>query len=202
MKNLDRFRMLEGERPTAPAEPTAHHVSERFVAVGAAAPAEPPPAPPPVDPFAPPPPPAYDLDPEDVRGDRRSVRCAACAHENGPYAELCATCGESLKSGTVRRLNLRVAQDEAAAAFEAKRAAARAEVPPEVAPEAPRPLLDRVADQVASGPTGTWSMPVRRAVVVGGVACLLGMFWLTTGSPVFGFLIGLVVTLGLFLLPT
>jgi len=166
--------------------------------------AAPPPAPPPVvDPFAPPAPPDYRLDPEDVRGDRRSVRCAACAHENGPYAELCATCGESLKSGAVRRLNLRVAQDEAAAAFEAKRAAAlAAEVPPEAAPEVRRPLLDRVADQLASGPAAAWSLPVRRALVVVGVASVLGLFWLATGSGVFGFLVGLVVTLGLFLVPT
>lgn len=197
MKNFDRFRMLEGERPEAPTDEPTHHISDRFGAVQAPAPA--PAAPVAHDPFAPPPVATLAIDPADIRGDRRPLRCIACGFESGPYAEACGKCGESLKSAAVRHLNLRLAQDAEAAAFAARRAAPPPE--PEPVPDEPaRPVLDRVADQIS--PARGWSLPMRRALVIGGLACLLGTFWISTGQRVFGFLVALVVTIGIFLLAT
>jgi len=189
--------MLEGERPEPPTDEPAHHVGDRFAAVQPPAPA---PAPAVAhDPFAPPPVAELAIDPADVRGDRRPLRCVSCGFESGPYAEVCAKCGESLKSAAVRHLHLRLAQDADAAAFAARRAAPVPE--PEPAPEAPaRPVLDRVADQIS--PARGWSLPMRRGLVVGGLACILGTFWVSTGLHVFGFLVALVLTIGIFLLPT
>ena len=229
MKPLDRFLMLETARPAEADEapPIAHRMSERFGAVSAELPpagapldvdAAPAPAAEPArDPFAPPPeaPLKLELENRDASVGRATIRCIDCGLENARYIhDVCGRCGAKLDTRAVCQLNLQLLQDEQAAAFEAKQAADQARAAaaayalqhPELepAPEAPpaRPILDRLADRVAWGPAARWPLPARRAVVVGIAGSVLGGLYLATDYGPIGFVLALVVVLGLCLVPT
>ena len=181
---LDRFRMLEGERPATSDEPHAPKVSDCFAAVDAPKDAS-----------------ELALDPRDARGRRAQVRCAECAHENGAYADACEKCHATLLTRAVHRLNVRLHQDEQAAALAERKAAPPVQVEDgmleERAPVEQQTVLDRLAGKITFG-----SLRVRRAIVVAGIASVFGLFYLATGWHILGFAFGLVVTLGLCLVAT
>ncbi len=178
----DRFRNLEGERPGA-AEAVDQHapnVSGRFAAVDAPKDA------------------GIEIDPRDERGQRAHLRCIECGHENGNYADACEKCHATLLTRAVHRLNVRLHQDEQAAALAQRKA--EPVVVEELLVREPveqRTLLDRVALRL-----GFESLMLARAVVVGAIAGACGLLYLATGWGVLGFLFGLVLTLGLCLVVT
>jgi hypothetical protein len=139
------------------------------------------------------------LDPRDERGHRAQVRCAECAHENGAYADACEKCRATLLTSAVHRLNVRLHQDEQAAALAERTATPVVHVEPiaEREPVEQRTLLDRLAGQISFG-----SLQVRRALVVAAIAGVFGLLYLATGWHLLGFAFALIVTLGLCLVVT
>jgi hypothetical protein len=178
---LDRFRMLEGERPAGSPEPVPHapKVSDRFGAVDAPK-AEP----------------ELGLDPRDARGQRTHIRCIECAHENGRYDEVCHKCHATLLTRAVRRMNMRLHQDEQAVEIAHEKAVPIPE-PIEHAPAEQKSLLDHVAGKLAFG-----SLMLRRAIVVAAISGVFGLLYLATGWHIVGFAFALIATLGLFLVVT
>ena len=176
----DRFRNLEGERspPAESVEPHSSKVSNRFAAVD---------APPQGDDFK--------IDPRDARGQRAHTRCIECAHENGNYADACEKCHATLLTRAVHRLNVRLHQDEQAAATAQRDATPVVEDSLVVRePVEQRKLLDRVATELGVEPR------LARALVLGAITTVFGLLFLATGLGVVGLVLGLIVTLGLYLL--
>jgi hypothetical protein len=172
MKIKDRFGMLEGERPVETSEPKAK-VSQRFAGVDAPAPETP----------------ALEVE---AKAERTHIRCMECAYDNnGPYSDTCVKCNASLRTRAVHHLNVRLHQEE--------QQVARTEVAVAAVDDwvKPRTLLDRLADKITVG-----SLHQRRALVVAAAGAILGFAYIITGWKLIGFLIALVVTIGICLIPT
>lgn len=197
MTDLRRFLLLESERGEAGAAASTeaaapHPVGERIERVEPARAPAPVTAPPQVvDRFAPAPQPSTAVEIDDDER-RPKTRCPECANDSGAYDARCRSCGASLDTAAVRRLNAqlwaieRPQQEEEDAARRARTeaeiadlaAAHQAKVRAEVdasftailAEHRTRTRRSRLVAMVDAGPgpLARLPLPLRWAVVLGG----------------------------------